>query len=463
MKNEDKQFDDFLRSRFEYRTFEQKDKYWTNAQELISEHRKSQRGRGILAFTFSAMVLVALSAALLWKNNTGSPEASAQGTQEQSYTAQVNPNPVNNIHTANGAANENSSNTLAVNAGTSRHHHNGHSPHASAARQSKQHNNGTSHNADNTHNTAKGSSVAVLASYTPSAGNTLSSGNAPGNTNASIAGHNRAADKAAATKASKGKRYGQHKFAGNNIAADGEALDGEAKRNEYVTSLSIGSRIYKPLAPGRVVADTFNKKAALLDYTVREQKSFLTVEAGLNYYNPGSKAFKPLNVHAGLRYYYFVSPKVGLSAGLGYSRIHQNAGTRTYKDVDYGFGQKAIETRITTQRLDYIELPLDVHYRVSGNHFATVGAMAAYAIQAGEYVEYSAGGTNGTRSNSNLSAVNKLDLQLHLGYNYLLNNRYTFSAGYYFGLMDVSKNTAFKSDQFDRNSGIRITLGYKLF
>jgi len=461
MKNEDKQFDDFLRSRFESRTFEQKDKYWTNAQELISEHRKSQRGRGLLTFTFSAMVLVSLSAALLWRNNTGSPEAAVQDTQEHTYTAQVNPNPVNNIHTASGAAQENSSNTVAVNAGTSRHH-NGHNTQASATRPSTQLHNGTSHNAGNTHHADKASSVAVLTSYTPSSGNNghLSSGNA----NATIAGHNRSADKTAAGKASKGKRYGQHK-PGNNNTTDGDMLDGKAKRNEYVTSLSIGSRIYnyKPYTPSRVMADTFNKKAALLDYTVREQKSFLTVEAGLNYYNPGSEALKPLNVHAGLRYYYFVSPKVGLSTGIGYSRIHQNAGTRTYRDVDYGFGQQAIETRITTQRLDYIELPLDVHYRVNGNHFATVGAMAAYAIQAGEYVEYSAGGTNGTRSNSNLSAVNILDLQLHLGYNYLLNNRYTFSAGYYFGLMDVSKNTAFKSNQFDRNSGIRITLGYKLF
>jgi hypothetical protein len=446
MKNEDKQFDDFLRSRFEDRTFEQKDHYWTNAREIISTHRKAQR-RGILTFSFSALVLASLSAALLWNNSTTTPIA-ASGIQETSYDTQVNPLPVNNIGeaTANADASQaNNSSSVTVNDGKKRN--SGKTKPAAAKAQNNHAVNGR----------GETSSVAMLASFTPAAGN-ASISNTGNNVNDNTTGDRTSGNPAKAAVA-KAKRSNK----GIVKTGNASALTEETKRNDRVTSAQMGSRFYRPLAPTTLTLDSFTKKAALLDYTSRDQKSFFTIEAGLNYYNAGSETLKSFNFHGGLRYYYFVSPKIGFSTGLGYSRIHQNAGTRTYKDIDYSFGQQARETRITTQRLDYIELPLDVHYRVNGNHFATAGATASYAIMSGEYVEYSSGGTNGTRSNKNLNAVNKFDVQLHLGYNYILNNRYTFSAGYYFGLMDISKNSAFKSNQFDRNSGIRFTLGYKLF
>jgi hypothetical protein len=40
MNKEDEIFDDFLRSKFEGKTFENKPHYWQNAEKLIAQHRK---------------------------------------------------------------------------------------------------------------------------------------------------------------------------------------------------------------------------------------------------------------------------------------------------------------------------------------------------------------------------------------------------------------------------------------
>lgn len=413
MKNEDQQFDDFLRSAFEHKTFEQKDQYWENAQELIRAKRKG-RSPAFMAFFFPAVVVVALSAGMLW--NTDYTPVTEANQDHQTHNKLITP--------ATIAA---SGNTAA-----------GSTPETAGTSGSTQPENTPDQQHQSNPNNEK-LPVAMLASYAASTGNGR----------ADIPGR----------KASVAARSAKHpgKKASRLIAAE------EARRNEALETGMIDSRFYRPLGQGTFALDSFNKKDAFLAYSIRQQKNFLTAEAGINCYNTGNGLQQAINFHAGLRYYYFVAPKTGISTGLSYSRIHQDLAPRTYRDIDYSFGMQATETRITTLRIDYIELPVDVHYRVTGNHFATAGALVGYAIQSGEYVEYNGGSANSARSNGHMDAIHKWDVQLHLGYNYFLNNRYTFSAGYYFGLMDVSGNAAFRSDKSDRNTGVRFTLGYKLF
>jgi hypothetical protein len=417
MMNEDKQFDDYLRSQFGQKQFEQKDRYWVNAQNMIDAQRRG-RSKALLAFTFSAVVLVSLSVGLLWKlSDKASNEVALVANTSTLSAAQAMADASLSLNGPGNAMGSNgNSNTQATN----------------NSKKSPANPSITSQAA------ATASTVAVLTSYTSAQPITSVTQKADRTT------HKSKAEKRAAKLGDKNTR------------------EAATKTNNASAMEMIGSRFFRSSIPSKNAIDSFSKKDITLAYSIRQQRSFLTTEAGINCYNLNKDVLNSFNFHAGLRYYYFVSHKIGLSAGIGYSRQHQDLVTRTYRDIDYSFGQTAVETKITTMRLDYIELPVSMHYRVNGNHFATIGAMMNYAIRSSEYVE-TGSTSNGTRDNGYMEAINKFDVQLNLGYNCLINDRYTFSAGYYFGLMDVSNNTAFKSDKFDRNTGIRLSLGYKLF
>jgi hypothetical protein len=169
-----------------------------------------------------------------------------------------------------------------------------------------------------------------------------------------------------------------------------------------------------------------------------------------------------LNGHIGLNYYHFIAPKIALSAGLTYARLHQNLPTRTYQDVNYDFGKTAAATNITTQRLDYIELPVSVFYQLAPKHFVTSGVSLGYVLQSKDKVEDPA--TNKTTFETGyLNAINRWDAQLNIGYQYMFTRNLWVRATYHYGLMDISNNNLFNQTETNTNKGFRLTLGYKVF
>jgi cytoskeletal protein RodZ len=429
MKNEDKEFDDFLKSAFEKRKFEQKDRYWTNAQSLIAAQRKS-RSKVIMTFMLSSVTLVSLSTALLlWHTGKSSVQANEASQQVPVLRSAAGQNG-NNVVTATYTAGANGTGTT-----------NGMPSERLPA-----------------------SSKAAASTSAPASGQTHAAQCSGTTTAKNKAGRDRAARESnpyntvAANEYTRSSRKQQQ---GNNPRGKAQHLqqaEAAATRNSAQSFTGInGLRMFSLGSDGPAI-DSFGKKEAFLAYVATQQRSFLMAEGGINTYNMNNDLAGSLNFHAGLRYYYFVSPTVALSSGIGYSRVHQDLGTRVYNNIDYSFGQQTSETKITTLRLDYLEIPLSVHYRIKGSHFASAGALAGYAIRSSEYMDRE----TRTKTSGYMDAIHKFDIQLHLGYNCLLNERYTLSAGYYFGLTDVSDNRAFRSSRMDRNTGFRLTLGYKL-
>jgi hypothetical protein len=203
------------------------------------------------------------------------------------------------------------------------------------------------------------------------------------------------------------------------------------------------------------------KTKAYIDHAAQDQKSFLALEGGINWSNP-QPSFSSFNTQIGLRYYRYISPKIALSTGLTYARIHQHLPARSYANTDYDFGKKASAIRITTQRLDYIELPVSVLYQFKPKHSITAGIAVGYVIQSSDKVEDQ---TIGTVSNQHgyLTAINRWDTQLMLGYQYQLTPSVWMRTSCHMGLMDISNNAAFKQSETHTNKGLRLTLGYKIF
>lgn len=402
MNRNDEQFDEFLRSQFKHKTFDMKDQYWNNAQQLIATHRATA-GQGMLNVVLSGIVLVVLSAGLLW-NSANTPLAANQ--EQPAFLASALPQEIKApVETGN----------------------------------------------------------VVL----PSGSNQPESNATNSSVSANSSNESDKADKTVDPKPK--KRFTQQQRTRKSVLAEREEVattnntttDEQIITNTASDIIYIDGNLFRPLKGSSKGLSSDVPKPNFLPYAASRSKGFFAIEGGLNSYNPSADFAQSLNFHTGLRYYRFLSPKFAMSTGVTYARLQQNMDARVISSVEYSFGQNMNQTKISTLRLDYIEIPLSAYYNIKGTHYVQAGASIGYAIQSSDFVE--SNGNKGKSDNGYMDGINKLDIQLNVGYTCIIQNRYTLSAGYYQGLMDVSKNGSFNSDKTDRNSGIRLTVGYKLF
>lgn len=227
----------------------------------------------------------------------------------------------------------------------------------------------------------------------------------------------------------------------------------ETKKQQDIVEIT--ANIFKK----RSVANTPNQaqeaeaSSAYLKYIAPQQKLFVIANAGINIQNG-------MNATSSLIAGYYIQPKIAITAGVGYARLNQQLGSRVYNEVSLGFGQNINQTRITTQRLDYILLPIGVQYDVCKKHHFTGGAQLGYVLQSTDLVETN---TASTTENGYLNAINRTDVQLMTAYRYDFTRKLSVSAAYHFGLKDVSNNSVFNNTTNNRNQFISISLGYKLY
>jgi hypothetical protein len=196
-----------------------------------------------------------------------------------------------------------------------------------------------------------------------------------------------------------------------------------------------------------------------------KQKHFMAIEAGITGFNPSSRGSN-FNVTGGIGYYQFLHKRCYIRSGIFYSRIHQNLDDITFENITYTFGKIVDRTVIKTLSLDYMEIPVHVSYAVYRNHFITSGVTLARVINSSNILTRQKGGDNSTQSiqdNGYTFAVNPYDVQLNIGYTFLSDSKLIASAMYGYGILDISNNQSFRTTTFDRNTGIRIYMAYKLF
>lgn len=167
---------------------------------------------------------------------------------------------------------------------------------------------------------------------------------------------------------------------------------------------------------------------------------------------------------AGLRYYRFFGNKAGMNIGLFYSQLHQRLDDLVYDRITYTFDKNVDRTIVQTPRLDYIDLPVQLMYAVSGKQFVTAGACFSYLLNSSNRLIRQQGDKGGvvTYESGYTYAINRYDVQLSLGYSIFLPKRFIMNATYQYGLLDVSKNAAFRSSKADHNTGLRLGVAYKL-
>jgi hypothetical protein len=408
MNREDELFDDFLRSKLGSKEFTNKPHYWEGAREMIAAERKSDSFRPII---FGSVVLLAViglgflfntrSNTSSANNNTLTASSVPVGTSTTStYTVQATP--------VQGVA-QTDFNTPAT---------------ASSNKEQMQ---------QPEQSTTAASPVVASTDRTPKH---------PG----------------------RGNKNSRH-AAGTRKPSPADERSGNTsvvfQSNQQVTDIN-GRTYYTPLAVSAATTPSYNKTSAYIKHAADAQRSFLAIEAGINSYNPGSNGMiNSVNGQIGIRYYRYLGPKFALSSGLTYARLHQSLPARSFESTDYDFGQNASSTTISTQRLDYIELPVSALYHLAPKHAIMGGVAVGYVI--GSHDKITDAGGNQTYDHGYLNAINRWDAQVDLGYQYMISQRFRIRASYHMGLMDISNNTLFKQSETHTNKGLRVTLGYTIF
>jgi hypothetical protein len=186
---------------------------------------------------------------------------------------------------------------------------------------------------------------------------------------------------------------------------------------------------------------------------INKYRSYLAGEMGANFYG-NNLAW---GYHAAIKYHAFLNTCLGISAGIGLSQLATQIPTRTIHDIDYTFGKIDNSLNIATQSIQYIELPVQLHYKISGNHFLTATAQAAYALQTNNQIWYNNNAAEKKLATGYRNGINQFDYQIGLGYTYHF-NRFYLNGQYLLGMSDVLNNSGIY-----RNNGIRITFGIKVY
>jgi hypothetical protein len=247
------------------------------------------------------------------------------------------------------------------------------------------------------------------------------------------------------------------------------SADANVETNPVPATYHIRSKAYHPFFRVASLCDTCRKTVD--DYLAYKQenngRNTISVIAGVNYYNNARGWGFPLNTHFGLMYSRRVLPAFSFSTGILYTRIHQDLPVRSFSATGYTFGPFPESVSIETKRIDYLEIPLSIGLHLSTKHAVSGGASYLRLLQSSDLVTTSIAQPNSMtreqRTNGYTSVLNPADWQLHLTYTYAISTRLAISAGYYRGLSDITRNDAYRSEGNDRNSGIRLTAGYRLW
>jgi len=205
------------------------------------------------------------------------------------------------------------------------------------------------------------------------------------------------------------------------------------------------------------------------------KKQYLNVEAGGNYllgWNAKKgKDGQGLNWFAGFNYGRYVCPKTSISLGIqmyNISNIKQPFYLISTKE--YGFGSKNIYTRVSSNQLYYVAIPLKLNYSINSSNVIGLGFNAAYLVNAENTIEKYYLLDNEEKSISSSTSYNKgiykgtrmTNLMLSAHYKTQIGNRIGLNLEFNYGLTDLFNNTDLVKTE-EKPMGARVSLTYTLF
>lgn len=170
---------------------------------------------------------------------------------------------------------------------------------------------------------------------------------------------------------------------------------------------------------------------------------------------------------------WMMKSRLGINLGVGYQSVsHLTQSTYSVSSPRYSFGVSNQYTQIQYKNLDYISIPIYVILNINTKNQVGFGVQTAYLINAaGKMNSYEVTDLKpevqqnyqSSKINGYNGAFNPFDLSAQIFYTRRFNNRLKWSCGFMYGLTDTKLNKKFNENKVERNSGIKLTVGYDLF
>lgn len=207
-------------------------------------------------------------------------------------------------------------------------------------------------------------------------------------------------------------------------------------------------------------------------------KNILFMEAGATYllgWNGGGKnEAGGFNLLAGVNFQHYFTNTISAQIGVQYSTISNLTNTtHTISTVKYDFGMEQDVTAIKYQKLHYLVAPIKVVFNAGDKNFIGVGCNVGYLLNSDSKKEKyktnssdpnaTKNGLTSTKESGYVQGFNPLDIQVSASYRRKLYKGLSANAEFIYGLTDTKNNDFFKSNNFDRTVGFKLTLCYDLF
>lgn len=171
---------------------------------------------------------------------------------------------------------------------------------------------------------------------------------------------------------------------------------------------------------------------------------------------------------AGIGWQTAIGQRFQFNVGLGYM-VQNGVGIQNNSDsVFYNFGKEVVETEIRDNRLDYVELPVSIGYKVNDRNMIQVGMYAGYLVNVSRDVnkEISRFKSETEYESAQVSGYQKefrrMDYGLEFGYRYRLTPALSVGLHYNLGLIDITKNTQGDYLQRHTNQNTRVVFRYSI-
>jgi chemotaxis protein histidine kinase CheA len=207
-------------------------------------------------------------------------------------------------------------------------------------------------------------------------------------------------------------------------------------------------------------------------------KNILFMEAGATYLlgwnNGGNNEAGGFNLLAGVNFQHYFSNTISAQIGVQYSTISNLTNTsHTISTVKYDFGMEQDITAIKYQKLHYLVAPVKVVFNAGDKNFIGVGCNVGYLLNSDSKKENyktnsndpnaTKNGLTSTKESGYVQGFNPFDIQVSASYRRKLYKGLSANAEFIYGLTDTKNNSFFKSNNFDRTVGFKLTLCYDLF
>jgi hypothetical protein len=213
-----------------------------------------------------------------------------------------------------------------------------------------------------------------------------------------------------------------------------------------------------------VVADTDNKSDTAKK-EIPHHSAFVEAYMGASYVRKFG-----LNTMQGITVYLPAGKNVAVGTGLGYTflTLPQGAVKSIVTDITYGLGYTSDVTEIKTNKIHYFVVPAYLQYNIDEKSAMLIGAVNYFlSTVTNTYSTYkeSYGEKNNVQSEKTYgysSGINKYDIALVLGCKRNLFYNIGLAAYFNYGLTDIKRNGYYSDDTFERNISGQLLITYKL-